>query len=153
MNAEQNLNAHRLILPPIESPAFNYAALSEHQGVIYLAGQLAKEDGRIAHPGRVMQDVEEQEAARQMQLCALQSLARLKDHLGSLSRVSLILHMNAWVACDHEYERISNLADNASEVFHIAFGDQGKHPRSVLGVTRLPQNAPVMIDLRVAITD
>ena len=30
-------------------------------------------------------------------------------------------------------------------------GEKGKHPRSVFAVLRLPQNAPVMIDLRASI--
>ena len=151
MNPELNLKGEGLELPAIESPAFNYLPLSEHNSVIYLAGQLAKIDGKLPNPGRVVIDVSREEAARQMQQCALQALARLKDHCGSLERIKSILHMNAYVACDHEFDGISQLADHASAVFITAFKDRGRHPRSVLGLVRLPQNAPVMIDLRVAI--
>lgn len=148
---KQNLIDKGLVLPIVEDPAFNYAPLSIHQDVVYLAGQLAKENGTVAETGRVMIDVSEPEAARQMQLCALQSLARLQSALGTLDDVTAILHMNAYVACDHEYPGMSRLADHASAVFITAYGEAGRHPRSVLGMTRLPQNAPVMIDLRVAI--
>lgn len=148
---EEKLRAKGLQLPCVEAPSFNYEPLSTHNGVIYLAGHLAKEDDVIRERGRVGVEVSESEAARQMTLCAQLVLARLKQHLGSLDPVQQILHMHAYVACDHQYENISLLADHASDVFITAFGDAGRHPRSVLGMTRLPQNAPVMIDVRVAV--
>ena len=151
MNAEDKLRAQGIVLPPAESPSFNYQPLSIENGVVYLAGHLAKEDNDIRQRGRAGIEVETEEAARQMSLCAQLVLSRLKHELGSLDPVRRILHMHAYVACDHNYEHISSLADHASDVFITAFGDAGRHPRSVLGMMRLPQNAPVMIDVRVAI--
>jgi enamine deaminase RidA (YjgF/YER057c/UK114 family) len=148
---EKNLHANGLRLPAVELPAFNYEPLSVHNSVVYLAGQLAKENGEVVHRGRANIEVTETEAARQMQVCALQALAVLKHHFEALENIQRILHLNVYVACDHKYEGISKLADHASNVFICAFGDAGRHPRSVLGVNRLPQNAPVMIDLRVSL--
>ncbi len=151
MNAEENLRAQGLVLPAVEAPAFNYEPLSVHNGVAYMAGQLAKENGTILQAGRAGIEVTETQAAHQMSLCALQALARLKDYFGTLDSVQRIIHLYAYVACTHEYDGISRLADHASNVFIVALGDAGRHPRSVLGMTRLPQNAPVMIDVRVAV--
>ncbi len=105
----------------------------------------------MVRQGQVSVAVPIEEAQRQMTLCALQSLSRLQLELGSLDRVRRILQMNAWVACPAEFDGISTLADCASRVFITAFGESGRHPRSVLGVNRLPQNAPVMIDLQLAV--
>ena len=151
MSPEDKLRAHGLQLPAVESPSFNYQPLSIDNGVVYLAGHLAKENGDIRQRGRAGIEVSDEEAGRQMTLCAQLVLARLKHELGSLDPIRRILHMHAYVACSHEYENISMLADHASAVFITAFGDAGRHPRSVLGMTRLPQNAPVMIDVRIAI--
>ena len=151
MNAEDRLRAQGIVLPPTESPSFNYQPLSIENGVVYLSGHQAKENNDIRERGRAGIEVGTEEAARQMSLSAQLVLSRLKHELGSLDRVRRILHMNAYVACDHTYEHISALADHASNVFITAFGDAGRHPRSVLGMTRLPQGAPVMIDVRVAI--
>ena len=52
---------------------------------------------------------------------------------------------------NEKFDGISKLADKASEFFIKKLGDNGSHPRSVLAVTRLPQNAPVMIDLRASL--
>lgn len=152
MDPEENLARRHLVLPTAETPAFDYLPLTTHNGVAYLAGQLAKVDGVLANPGRVGGDIDEAEAARQMQLCALQALSWLKHYLGSLGKVRQILHLNAYVACTEDFEFISRIADHASSVFITAFGSEnGRHARSVLGMVRLPQNAPVMIDLRAAV--
>ena len=152
MDPEQNLASNNLTVPSAETPAFDYLPLTIHDGTAYLAGQLAKVGGVQTNPGKVGVEIDEVEASRQMQLCALQSLAWLKHYLGTLKKVERVLHMNAYVACTREFEFISRIADHASEVFITAFGgENGRHARSVLGMVRLPQNAPVMIDLRVAV--
>jgi enamine deaminase RidA (YjgF/YER057c/UK114 family) len=152
VDPEQNLAAKNLILPAAETPAFDYLPLTIHNGTAYLAGQLAKVDGVQTNPGQVGSEIDEAEAGRQMQLCALQSLAWLKHYLGTLQKVERVLHLNAYVACTREFEYISRIADHASQVYITAFGgENGRHARSVLGMVRLPQNAPAMIDLRVAV--
>ncbi|MFK7966071.1 MAG: RidA family protein [Burkholderiaceae bacterium] len=151
MNPIDRLKAAGMSLPAVEDPAFNYLAFVEHQGVVWLAGQLAKVGGVVKHQGQVPQVVSPEEAARQMGQCGLQAISRLNNALGDLSRVERVLHMNAYVACAADFDGISAIADHASRVFIEAFGEAGRHPRSVLGVNRLPQNAPVMIDLRVAV--
>lgn len=151
MNPIERLNAAGRHLPALEDPAFDYLPLVEHQGVIWMAGQLAKERGIVRFQGQVPTIVSPEEASRQMSQCALQALSRLQSALGDLKRVGRILHMNAYVACAVDFDGISPIADHASRIFVEGFGDLGRHPRSVIGVNRLPQNAPVMIDLRVAV--
>lgn len=152
MDPETRLRNAGLTLPEPGRPAFDYEPYKLHDGIVYLAGQLAKEDGEIAAFGKVDRDVEEAEAARQMKICALQALNWLKDAAdGDLNRVAGILQLHCYVACTEEFDGISRIADHASGVFTTAFGDAGKHPRSVLGMMRLPRNAPVMIDLQAAV--
>lgn len=153
MSPERRLLDAGLVVPEPGVPAFDYEPFVSHDGVIWLAGQLAKEtDGEVARLGRVGVEVDEAEAARQMRLAALHALGWLKRAAGGdLDGVARILQLNAWVACGIDFDGISRLADSASGVFVTAFGETGRHPRSVLGVARLPRNAPVMIDLRAAL--
>ena len=145
---EDRLRAAGLELPTREGPAYNYLPVKRHAGIIYLAGTLGKEDGAVQKLGKVGAEIEEIEATRQMRICALQALNWLKDAAGGdLSRVTGILQLKCYIACTDDFEGISRIADQATDVFITAFGEVGKHPRSVLGMKRLPQNAPVMIDL------
>ena len=59
--------------------------------------------------------------------------------------------MKVYVACNNKFDGISRIADEVSSVFIDKLGENGRHPRSVIGVERLPQNSPVMIDLRAAV--
>jgi len=153
MNPIERLNAAGRHLPALEDPAFDYLPLVQHRGVIWMAGQLAKEQGVVRYQGPVPKVVSPEEASRQMEQCALQAISRLQSALGDLSRVTQILHMNAYIACSVDFDGISPIADHASRIFVEGFGESGRHPRSVIGVNRLPQNAPVMIDLRIAVVE
>ena len=50
MNPEFNLAKEKLVLPEAENPAFDYLPLTLHNGVAYLAGQLAKVHGVLPNP-------------------------------------------------------------------------------------------------------
>ena len=119
---------------------------------MYLAGQLAKEGGILKYQGRINEEINEVEAERQAKLCAIHALSWLKIAVdGDINKIECILDLKVYVACNNKFDGMSRLADKASNVFIGTLGEKGRHPRSVIAVQRLPQNAPVMIDLRAAI--
>lgn len=145
---ENRLAAIGLSLPPREGPAYDYDPFKRDGDTVYLAGTLGKENGAVQNLGKVGAEISEEEAGRQMQICALQAMNWLREAAdGDLDRVAGVLQLKCYVACTPEFDGISRVADHASKVFITAFGDDGRHPRSVLGMMRLPQDAPVMIDL------
>lgn len=145
---ETRLAAIGLSLPPREGPAYDYDPFKRDGDTVYLAGTLGKENGAVQNLGKVGAEISEEEAGRQMQICALQALNWLREAAGGdLDRVRGVLQLKCYIACTADFDGISRVADHASKVFMTAFGDDGRHPRSVLGMMRLPQNAPVMIDL------
>ena len=153
-NPEDRLRSIGLELPRREGPAFDYLPIKNHAGTVYLAGTLGKEGGIVHNLGKVGAEVDEKEASRQMQICALQAMNWLKEAAGGyLERVNGILQLKCYVACTDDFDGISRIADYATKIFVTAFRESGNHPRSVLGVTRLPQNAPVMIDLIASIKE
>ncbi len=133
-------------------PDFNYLPFKVHNNVVYLAGQLAKENGLVKNLGRVAEQISIFEAERQIKICAQHAFSWLeiaaKDNK---CYVDSILDLKVYVSCNEEFDGISKLADKASEFLIKKLGDHGRHPRSVIAVTRLPQNAPVMIDLRASL--
>ena len=133
-------------------PDFNYLPYKVHRGILYLAGQLAKEGGILKYQGRINEEINEVEAERQAKLCAIHALSWLKIAVdGDINKIECILDIKVYVACNNKFDGMSRLADKASNVFIGTLGEKGRHPRSVIAVQRLPQNAPVMIDLRAAI--
>ena len=151
---EDRLRAAGLALPPREGPAYDYLPVRRDRNTVYLAGTLGKENGAVQNLGKVGAEIAEVEAARQIKICALQALNWLKEAAGGdLSRITSILQLKCYIACTAEFDGISRIADSATDVFVTALGEAGKHPRSVLGMMRLPQDAPVMIDLIAGVRD
>ena len=133
-------------------PDFNYLPFKVHNNVVYLAGQLAKENGLVKNLGRVTDQISVFEAERQIKICAQHAFSWLEIAAKDNNcYIDSILDLKVYVSCNEEFDGISKLADKASEFFINKLGDNGRHPRSVLALTRLPQNAPVMIDLRASL--
>ena len=59
-------------------PDFNYLPFKVHNNIVYLAGQLAKENGAVKNIGRVVESITEEEASRQMSLCATHAFSWLE---------------------------------------------------------------------------
>ena len=59
-------------------PDFNYLPFKVHGGIIYLAGQLDKEDGLVKNTGPVLDEISEFEASRRMNLCTEHAFSWLK---------------------------------------------------------------------------
>ena len=154
LTPEERLNSAGLALPQREGPAYDYLPMRRDGDKIYLAGTLGKENGAVQNFGKVGAEIEEIEAGRQMEVCALQAINWLKEATdGDLAKITGILQLKCYIACTADFDGISRIADYATAVFVAAFGESGRHPRSVLGMMRLPQNAPVMIDLIASVRD
>ena len=59
-------------------PDFNYLPFKVHNNVVYLAGQLAKENGLVKNLGRVTDQISVSEAERQVKICAQHAFSWLE---------------------------------------------------------------------------
>jgi len=131
---------------------YEYIMASRYGRVVMAAGQIAK----IAHnelhaTGRCGVEVDLPTAQKNAEICAGQALSWLSQQAGPDEKLERILRMTAYIAVGDHIVDISSIADAASRVFIVALGDQGRHPRSVIGVSRLPRNAPVLLEVTAAI--
>ena len=56
-----------------------------------------------------------------------------------------------YVACTPDFTGQPGVINGASELLGLAFGDLGRHARSAIGVTSLPLDAPVEVELIVEV--
>jgi enamine deaminase RidA (YjgF/YER057c/UK114 family) len=148
---EARLAALGLRLPKAAAPAFHYLPVTVHERVAYVSGQLPKVDGEVRLLGKVGDDVSIAEAQEAARICILQALACLKQELGSLERVERVLKLTGFVASAPGFSQQPAVIDAASRLLTEAFGETGRHARSAVGVAELPRNAPVEIEMIVAI--
>ena len=138
-------------LPAPETTVYDYIPLSVHNRVAYLAGQIPKRpDGLVAvgRAGGVVSLEHAQEAAR---VCVEQALSWIHAKAGGIDNVERVLRMDCYVAAAEGFEQISDIADAASGLLIALYGEAGRHPRSVIGVSRLPRQSPVLLELTFAL--
>jgi enamine deaminase RidA (YjgF/YER057c/UK114 family) len=81
--------------------------------------------------------------------CALTQLAVLKRELGSLDRIAEILSLNGYVNAVPGFEDSPAVINGASDLLVQLLGDAGKHVRAAVGVSALPRNAIVEVQMAV----
>jgi enamine deaminase RidA (YjgF/YER057c/UK114 family) len=139
-----------LKLPEPAAPVASYLPTVEHNGLLYISGQLPFSEGTLitGRLGESMGVEEGQMAARQ---CALMLVAQVKKALGSLNNVGQILKLNIFVNSAPEFSEQPKVANGASDLIEQIFGEAGRHARSAVGVAALPLAAPVEVDAIIAI--
>jgi enamine deaminase RidA (YjgF/YER057c/UK114 family) len=135
-----------IILPALPQSGGNYVPAKTVGQIVYLAGVISIRAGEVisgtAGAGRTID--EGYAAAR---ACALIQLAVLTAHLGSLDKVKNIVTVNGYVNAVPGFPDSPKVINGASDLFVEIFGDAGRHVRAAIGVSALPRNALVELQM------
>lgn len=145
----ERLAALGLELPPVAKPLAAYVPAVASGGWVMTSGQLPTENGTLLASGIVGGEVSEADGVRCARQAALNALAAAASVVGGLDAIGRIVKVTVFVASAPDYTRQPIVANGASELFGAVFGDRGAHVRSAVGVTVLPLNAPVEVELTV----
>jgi enamine deaminase RidA (YjgF/YER057c/UK114 family) len=145
---EQALEAAGLVLPQLPAPGGNYLSAKRAGSILYLAGVVSTgPNGVITGTAGVDRSIEDGYAAARA--CALTQLAVLKRELTSLDRVAEILTVNGYVCAAPGFADSPAVINGASDLFVQIFGEAGRHVRAAIGVSALPRNALVELQMTV----
>jgi enamine deaminase RidA (YjgF/YER057c/UK114 family) len=133
-----------LTLPALPTPAGNYIHAIRSGRLLFLAGK--GPDGLWGKVGRDLTIREGYDCARSTGLVLLAAIA---SELGSLDRVSRIVKVAGFVNADPEFADHPAVINGCSDLFVDVFGEQGRHARTAIGVSSLPYQIPVEIDVIV----
>ena len=142
-----------LTLPPAPKPAGSYSSVVVEGSQAWVSGQIVLQDGTILHPGLVDRDVSPEIAKEVARRAALQALSALTATLGTLDRVRRIVRVAIYVASVPTFFRHHEVGNGATEVLMAIFGEAGRPARVSMGVAALPLNAPVEVEMVVALTE
>jgi enamine deaminase RidA (YjgF/YER057c/UK114 family) len=149
---EVRLQRLGIILPAPPEAGGNYVPAKTFGRVVYLAGVISNDkEGVIAGTAGLNRSIEEGYAAAKA--CALTQLAVLKSHLGSLDAIKQILTVNGYVNAVQGFPDSPKVINGASDLFVELFGDAGRHVRAAIGVSALPRNALVELQMTVELED
>ncbi len=152
MTIEGRLRELGIELPPVPAPVASYVPVAVAGGVAYVAGQVPFADGAPIARGLLGREISVEEGAALARRCALQALAALRAHLGSLERVVGIAKVTVFVASVEGFTDQPKVANGASDLFTEVLGEAGAHARSAVGVAGLPLGVPVEVEVIAALS-
>lgn len=148
MNIYDRLKSLNVELPPPSCPNGSYALMSELDGrYVYTAGTGCSLGGKPLAVGRLGQEVSIEEGQRAARQCVLNILANAHSCLGDLNRIGRVVKTTVFIACGDAFVDQSVVAEGASELLASLFGPGGQGVRSAIGVSALPKNQAVEIEI------
>ena len=149
--AEDRLAALGLTLPPVVTPVAAYLPAVRSGSYVYTSGQVPMVGGVLSATGKVGAAVSQEQAYELARVCALNALAAVKSVLGDLDDVVRVVKVVGFVAADPSFTAVPAVVNGASELLAVVFGDNGSHARSAVGVSVLPLDSPVEVELLVEV--
>jgi enamine deaminase RidA (YjgF/YER057c/UK114 family) len=148
---EQRLAELGLSVPEVVAPLAAYAPTARTGSLVFTAGQLPARDGVMLATGKLGAEVSEEEGYACARQCALNALGAIKAEIGELSAIKRVVKAVVFVASTPDFTAQPKVANGASELLGEVFGDAGKHARSAVGVSVLPLDVPVEVELIVEV--
>ncbi len=149
---EQKLSEAGLSLPAAPQPLAAYVPAKRVGDLVYCSGQVPVSEGRFLHTGHVGADVTLEEAYECARQCALNALAAVKAAVGDLDRVAEVVQLRGFVNSAPGFDRQPEVLNGASEMLVELLGEAGKHARAAVGVSALPRNVPVEVEMIVRLS-
>ncbi len=150
MSASARLGQLGLALPGVVAPLASYVPAVRTGNLVYTAGQLPMQDGKLLATGKVGADVGPDEGKAMARICALNALAAVNALVG-IDEVTRVVKVVGFVASAPGFNGQPSVINGASELLAEVFGEQGAHARSAVGVSELPLDAPVEVELIVEV--
>lgn len=138
-------------LPPAPGPVGNYLPVARSGNIMWMAGVGSRRGDGSRISGKLGQDLTVDQGYEAARWCALNLLARMKEELGDLDRVSRILKVVGMVNSAPDFGEQAEVVDGASDLFVELFGERGRHSRSAPGMAALPNNTSVIVDCVVEV--
>ncbi|MET4592102.1 RidA family protein [Arthrobacter sp. 754] len=153
---EQRLAELGLTLPEVVAPVAAYVPAVISGNHVYTSGQLPFVNGRLEATGKVSTGTEgyadeptvsPEDAKRFAAICAVNALAAVKSVIGDLDRITRIVKVVGFVSSDPTFTGQPGVINGASELLGRVLGEAGQHARSAVGVSVLPLDSPVEVEL------
>ena len=135
-----------IVLPPLPQPAVNHVPFVISQGLLFISGQgPTGKDGQWCR-GCVGRDHSHQRAYEHARLAGIRLLSVAKTALGNLDRIQRVVKVVGFVNTEPGFRKHSAVINGCSDLFLEVFGEKGRHARSVIGVSSLPENMTVQVE-------
>ena len=148
---EARLAELNLTLPTPDAPIANYVRAVRVGNLLFVAGHA--ECGETFLSGKVGGGVSVEDAYASARRVALCLLATLKAELGDLRRVKRVVKVVGMVNATPDFKEHSKVINGCSDLLVAVLGERGRHARTAAGMSSMPFDTTVEIDMVVEIED
>lgn len=136
-------------MPAPPKPVAFYVPAVQVGNLCFSSGQLPVVEGELKYQGKVGGELPEADGYQAARLCALNCLSVVKEVAGRLNNVERVVKVTGYVNSSPGFTRQPFVINGASDLLVEIFGEAGYHARSAVGVSELPLNAAVEVEIIV----
>ena len=145
--ASEQLQTLGIELPPVPKPVASYVPCVRHNDLLILSGQIPIREGKVVYTGQVGRDLDVETAQQAARLCAINAIAVAADAAGGVDNIQRVLKVVVYVASADDFSDQHVVANGTSNFLQEVFGEAGIHARAAVGLSRLPLDSAVEIDV------
>lgn len=138
-------------LPQTPKPVAAYVPAVLVEKIIYTSGQIPFVDGELIYKGKVGSELLESQGYEAAKICAINCLSAVKELAGGLDNIDRIVKVTGFVNSAPGFFGQPKVINGASELLGEIFGEAGRHARAAVGVSELPLDAAVEVEMIVKI--
>ena len=150
---EKRLKDLGISIPNAPKPAGSYVPIVLTGKLAFVSGQIPIKDGQVVYQGKVGDTQSIDDAQEAAKLCVINGLAQIEAYCGTLDNLEKIIKISGFVNSTKDFTEHPKVINAASDLLMKIFDEKGRHSRIAIGVSSLPLNATVEIDMVVEIAN
>ena len=136
-------------LGEMKAPIANYVKAVQTGKLLYLSGHVPDEIPGKKTRGKLGTQLTVEEGREAARLTAISLLSTLQHYAKNLNNVKKIVKVMGMVNADPAFTQHPAVINGCSDLLVAIFGEAGKHARSAVGMSSLPLDAAVEIEMIV----
>lgn len=150
-DVEARLDSMGIELKIPGTPSANYVHTVRTGNLVFTAGKGPATPDGVLITGKLGKDLSVEEGYQAARRVAIAQLGALKAEIGDLNRVKRIVKVLGMVNAVPEFTQQPEVINGFSDFMVEVFGERGKHARSAVGMSSLPRNISVEIEMIVEV--
>ncbi len=153
VNIEARLKELNIELTTPKPPTANFVKTVRVGNLVYTSGHGPDRAEGGPLTGRVGDDLTLEQGQEAARLTGVSLLSSLKAEIGDLSKIKRVVKVLGMVQSTPEFKDQPKVMNAFSDMMVDIFGQKGKHARSAVGMSALPGNIAIEIEMIVEVED
>ena len=145
-SAERRIADLGITLPNLPKPMANYVPFVRSGNLLFISGQGPRTLDNKFLTGKVGKDITAAEAYDHARLVGINLLAVVYHAQNGLATVVRVVKLTGFVNATDDFRDHPKVINGCSDLLVEVFGEAGRHARSAVGVSGLPENISVEIE-------